>query len=170
MSFPQSLGQSGQPPDKAPTAEERDTGSRWDRSALFRLALLWLVGANLRMAVLALPPLLPEIQHQLGLSETAVGALTSLPVLLLALAAVLGSIAVAHLGPRLALVLGLLVVGVASGARGRGSPACSVRALPSALGSQSFSQRCPASPKPGSRPGCPLPRACTATALSPVRH
>ncbi len=120
MSFPQSLGESGQPPDKAPTTEQRASEGGWDRSALFRLALLWLIGANLRMAVLALPPLLPEIQHQLGLSETAVGALTSLPVLLLALASVLGSIAVAHLGPRLALVLGLLVVGVASGARGFG--------------------------------------------------
>jgi MFS transporter, CP family, cyanate transporter len=94
-----------------------------DRNELFRLALLWLIGADLRMAVLALPPVLPQIQHQLGLSETAVGALTSLPVLLLALAAVLGSIAVARLGPRSALVLGLLVVGAASGARGLGGTA-----------------------------------------------
>ena len=69
MGFPQSLGESGQPPDKAPTAEQRASGSGWDRSALFRLALLWLIGANLRMAVLALPPLLPEIQHQLGLER-----------------------------------------------------------------------------------------------------
>jgi MFS transporter, CP family, cyanate transporter len=75
------------------------------------------------MAVLALPPVLPQIQHELGLSETAVGALTSLPVLLLALAAVLGSITVARLGPRWALVVGLLVVGAASGGRGLGGVA-----------------------------------------------
>jgi MFS transporter, CP family, cyanate transporter len=106
----------------SPAQEGAVAGGR-DRNELFRLALLWLIGADLRMAVLALPPVLPQIQHDLGLSETAVGALTSLPVLLLALAAVLGSIAVARLGPRLALVVGLLVVGAASGARGLGGTA-----------------------------------------------
>ena len=104
-------------------AHEGAVAGRRDRNELFRFALLWVIGANLRMAVLALPPVLPQVQHELGLSETAVGALTSLPVLLLALAAVLGSIAVARLGPRLALVVGLLVVGAASGARGLGGTA-----------------------------------------------
>ena len=66
MSFPQSLGESGQPPDKAPTTEQRASEGGWDRSALFRLALLWLIGANLRMAVLALPPLLPENPAPVG--------------------------------------------------------------------------------------------------------
>ncbi|HYA45536.1 MAG TPA: MFS transporter [Acidimicrobiales bacterium] len=88
--------------------------------SLPRLALLWLIGADLRIAVLALPPVLPDIQRQLHLSEVAVGALTSLPVLLLALGAVVGSAAVALLGPRLALAVGLVVVGAASGARGLG--------------------------------------------------
>lgn len=72
------------------------------------------------MAVLALPPVLPDIQRQLHLSETAVGALTTLPVLMLALGAVLGSAAVARLGPRFSLVVGLVIVGAASGARGLG--------------------------------------------------
>ena len=75
------------------------------------------------MAVLALPPVLPDIQRQLHLSETATSALTNLPVLLLALAAVVGSAAVAYLGPRLTLVVGLVVVGVSSGARGLGGTA-----------------------------------------------
>jgi MFS transporter, CP family, cyanate transporter len=73
------------------------------------------------MAVLALPPVLPDIQRQLHLSETAIGALTNLPVLMLALGAVLGSAAVARLGPRFSLVVGLVIVGAASGARGMGA-------------------------------------------------
>ncbi len=75
------------------------------------------------MAVLALPPVLPDIQRQLHLSETATSALTNLPVLLLALAAVVGSAAVAYLGPRLTLFVGLVVVGISSGARGLGGTA-----------------------------------------------
>jgi MFS transporter, CP family, cyanate transporter len=90
---------------------------------LYRLVLLWFIGTNLRMAVLALPPVLPDIQHQLHLSETALSALTNLPVLLLALAAVLGSAVVARFGPRLALLAGLVVVGLSSGARGLGGTA-----------------------------------------------
>jgi MFS transporter, CP family, cyanate transporter len=87
---------------------------------IYRFGLLWLIGANLRMAVLALPPVLPDIQRQFHLSETAVGALTTLPILLLALGAVVGSAAVARLGPRLALATGLAIVGLSSGARGLG--------------------------------------------------
>ncbi len=52
------------------------------------------------------------------------GALTALPVLLLALIAVPGSLLVARVGARRALVVGLLTVGVAGGLRGLGpSPA-----------------------------------------------
>jgi len=39
------------------------------------LALLWLGGAALRLTVLAVPPVLPLIHADLGLSEAAVGAL-----------------------------------------------------------------------------------------------
>jgi CP family cyanate transporter-like MFS transporter len=105
-----------------PGAANEAPGERGPR-ALYRLGLLWFIGANLRMAVLALPPVLPDIQRELHLSETAVGALTTLPVLLLALGAVVGSAAVARLGPRLSLIVGLVIVGVSSGARGLGGTA-----------------------------------------------
>lgn len=85
-----------------------------------RLGFLWLAGADMRMAVLGLPPVLPEIRHALQLSEGTVGVLTTLPVLLLALGAVGGSAAVARLGPRRALALGLVVVGASSALRGAG--------------------------------------------------
>jgi MFS transporter, CP family, cyanate transporter len=87
------------------------------------------------MAVLALPPVLPDIQHQLHLSEAAIGALTNLPVLLLALAAVVGSAAVARLGPRTTLVVGLVVVGISSGARGlRGTAGLFVASIALGIG------------------------------------
>ncbi len=118
MGSPLSLGGKSGPAEQGP-------GVRAERRALpvYRLALLWFIGANLRMTVLALPPVLPDIQHQLHLSETAIAALTNLPVLVLALAAVVGSAAVARLGPRFTLVVGLVVVGVSSGARGLGGTA-----------------------------------------------
>ena len=85
-----------------------------------RLAFLWVAGADMRMAVLALPPVLPEVRRALHLNEGTVGFLTTLPVLLLALGAVGGSAAVARLGVRRALALGLTVVGTTSALRGAG--------------------------------------------------
>ena len=85
-----------------------------------RLALLWLAGFDLRVTLLAVPPLLPVISRDLGLSATLVGALTTLPVLLLGLAAAVGSVVVAKLGVHRALTLGLLVAAVAGALRGVG--------------------------------------------------
>lgn len=115
-------------------ATQDGPGSRMSEQALIRaasrardrarLALLWLAGADMRIAVLALPPVLPQIRRELHLSEGTVGILTTLPVLLLALGAVGGSAAVARLGPRRALALGLVVVGASSALRGAdGAPA-----------------------------------------------
>ncbi|HLJ66578.1 MAG TPA: MFS transporter [Chloroflexota bacterium] len=72
------------------------------------------------MTVLAVPPLLPAIHHDLGLDEKLVGALTGLPVLLLAVGSVFGSLLVARLGARRALISGLCLLGVAGAARGLG--------------------------------------------------
>jgi len=72
------------------------------------------------MTILAVPPLLPTIHRDLHLSEKLVGALTALPVLLLSAAAVLGSLLVARLGARRALILGLCLVAAAGAARGAG--------------------------------------------------
>src|SRR5260370_16739546 len=47
-------------------------------------ALIVAVGFNLRSVMLAVPPVLPLIQHDLRLSYTATGFLTALPVLGLA--------------------------------------------------------------------------------------
>jgi MFS transporter, CP family, cyanate transporter len=97
-----------------------DTTNPAVRSGALRLPLLWLLGAQLRLTVLAVPPVLPLIHRDLALSEKAIGALSALPVLLLGLAAVPGSLGVARLGARRACLVGLAIVAIAGAARGIG--------------------------------------------------
>ena len=85
-----------------------------------RLLLLWLGGIDLRLTMLAVPPLIPLIHRELNLDEKGVGALVSLPVLLLAVAAVPGALLIAKLGVRGALAVGLGCVAVFGGLRGFG--------------------------------------------------
>jgi len=87
------------------------------RALLIPLGLLWLTGAALRMTVLAVPPLLPLIHADLDLTETDVGTLAGLPLLLFAAAAVPGSLLIARFGAKAALIAGLLVTAAASAAR-----------------------------------------------------
>lgn len=98
---------------------------RLTRTDAVRLLLLWLGGVDLRLTMLAVPPLVPLIHRELHLDEKAVGALVSLPVLLLAAAAVPGSLMIARLGVRGALAVGLGCVAVFGALRGFG-PSTSV--------------------------------------------
>jgi len=93
---------------------------RLTRTDWVRLLLLWLGGIDLRLTMLAVPPLIPLIHRELHLDEKAVGALVSGPVLLLAIAAVPGSLLIAKLGVRGALVVGLGSVAVFGALRGFG--------------------------------------------------
>ncbi len=81
-------------------------------------ALLWLGGFALRAPLLAVPPLLPVIVRELGLSHTAVGLLTGFPVILFAVAAVGGSLLIARFGARRALAFSLAVTAVGGALRG----------------------------------------------------
>jgi CP family cyanate transporter-like MFS transporter len=85
-----------------------------------RLALMWLAGIDLRLTILAVPPVLPMIHRDLHLSETMVAVVNNLPVLTLAGSSIFGSLLVTKLGTRKALVAGLIVIAVASGLRGMG--------------------------------------------------
>jgi CP family cyanate transporter-like MFS transporter len=85
------------------------------------LLMLWLSAAALRVTILSLPPLLPAIHRDLPLHETLVGMLSALPVLLLAVASVWGSLLVARMGARRALILGLCLVAGAGALRGAGT-------------------------------------------------
>jgi CP family cyanate transporter-like MFS transporter len=82
------------------------------------LALLWLSGNALRLTILAVPPLIPMIHDDLAMSATQVGILTGLPSMLLAAAAVPGSLLIARLGVRNAMVIGLLLNAVGGALRG----------------------------------------------------
>lgn len=82
------------------------------------LGLLWCAGLYLRLTVLVAPPLAPRIAADLGLGQAGIGALTTVPVLALALASVAAAFVIARLGPRRALGLALVVVAIGSSARG----------------------------------------------------
>jgi MFS transporter, CP family, cyanate transporter len=84
------------------------------------MALLWIVGIDLRITLLAIPPLVPLIHRDLRLDETAVGALLGLPVLLLAAAATLGSIIISRFDARRTAILGVALLGASSALRGVG--------------------------------------------------
>ena len=84
------------------------------------LFLLWLAGINLRITMLAVPPLIPFIHQDLVLSGKAVGALNGLPVLILGLGALFGSLLLARTGAIRALIAGLAIAAAAGALRGLG--------------------------------------------------
>lgn len=83
-------------------------------------ALLWWGGINLRVTLLAVPPVIPLLHQDLALDQTTIGALSGLPIVLFAVAAVFGSLLIARIGARRALIAGLLIIGIASALRGTG--------------------------------------------------
>jgi CP family cyanate transporter-like MFS transporter len=82
------------------------------------LALLWLAGAAMRLPLLAVPPVIPLIHDDLAMTETQVGALIGMPLIMLALAAVPGSLLIARFGVMRVAVAGLLITTLAAAARG----------------------------------------------------
>ena len=82
------------------------------------LALLWLVGINLRTVVLSVPPTLPALHRALALSYSAAGLLTSLPVLIMAVGAIPGAYLVSRVGARQAVTYGLALLAVGTALRG----------------------------------------------------
>ena len=99
-----------------------------------RLGLLWLAGIDLRLTLLAVPPVLPLIHRELGLDEKGVAALSGLPVLLFGVAAVPGAVLIARLGARRALLLGLCLIGISSALRGLGPSVPMLFAMTTCMG------------------------------------
>jgi MFS transporter, CP family, cyanate transporter len=87
-------------------------------SALTSVALLWLAGNGMRMTILAVPPLIPLIHRDLDMSETEVGILAGLPVVLFACAAVPGSLLIARFGAVTTVIAGLLITALGTALRG----------------------------------------------------
>ncbi|MBI2713625.1 MAG: MFS transporter [Rhizobiales bacterium] len=90
----------------------------WQGRVLTSLLLLWLSGTGLRLTILAVPPVIPLIHDELNLSATEIGILAGLPSMLFAIAAVPGSLLIAHLGVRAALVVGLTLTAIGGALRG----------------------------------------------------
>jgi CP family cyanate transporter-like MFS transporter len=82
------------------------------------LLLLWLAGTALRFTILAVPPVIPLIHDEMHLSATQIGILTGLPSMLFAFAAVPGSLVIARLGVRTALVFGIAINAIGGALRG----------------------------------------------------
>jgi MFS transporter, CP family, cyanate transporter len=87
------------------------------------LGLLWLVGNALRFPILAVPPVIPTLRSELGLSGTEIGILTGLPIILFAVAALVGSRLVGRIGAVAAIVAGLVLTAGGSALRGAASDA-----------------------------------------------
>ena len=79
--------------------------------------VLWLAGVAMRMTILAMPPIIPQVHDELHMSETQVGLLIGLPLALFAVAAVPGSLLIARIGTSLAVIIGMVIAALASGAR-----------------------------------------------------
>jgi MFS transporter, CP family, cyanate transporter len=88
------------------------------RQVLTSIALLWLAGNGLRLTILAVPPLIPAIHDEFRMSETQVGILAGLPVVLFALAAIPGSMLIARFGALTTAIVGLVITGLGSVLRG----------------------------------------------------
>ena len=79
--------------------------------------VLWLAGVAMRMTILAMAPVIPQVHGELHMSETQVGLLIGLPLALFAIAAVPGSLLIARIGSSLAVILGMVIAALAGGAR-----------------------------------------------------
>lgn len=79
---------------------------------------LFLAGVATRMTILAMPPVIPLVHDELHMTETQVGLLVGLPLALFAAAAVPGSLLIARIGTNPALIAGIVIAALASGARG----------------------------------------------------
>jgi MFS transporter, CP family, cyanate transporter len=79
--------------------------------------LLWLGGVAMRMTLLVMPPVIPQVHEALHMSETQVGLLVGLPLAMFALAAIPGSLLIARIGAILAVTLGMTIAALGGAAR-----------------------------------------------------
>jgi CP family cyanate transporter-like MFS transporter len=97
---------------------ERDDvkmGRSWHTT--LALGLIVLVGINLRTALLAVPPILPLLSHDLHLSYTETGLLTSLPTLVMGVASLPLGILIGRVGGRIMVAFGLVLLALGAGLR-----------------------------------------------------
>jgi MFS transporter, CP family, cyanate transporter len=82
------------------------------------VVLLWLAGAALRVSVLAVPPVIPFLRADLAMSATEIGILSGLPMIMIAAAAIPGSLAISKFGALRTLVGASLLAAIGALLRG----------------------------------------------------
>ncbi|MEK9496987.1 MFS transporter [Photorhabdus sp. P32] len=92
--------------------------SFWSIKSFIKLFLLWLAGAGTRLTILATPPIISDIHHDLNLTETQVGIISGLPAVLFSGTAILGSLLIARTSAIKTLIIGLLITSLGSAFRG----------------------------------------------------
>lgn len=93
------------------------TSSDGLRRALLTYGLLWGLGLYLRLTVLVVPPLIPQLKAVLGFSGGEVAIATSLPLVTLALGGLAAGWLLTRLGVRSCMLGGLAVMAIGSGLR-----------------------------------------------------
>lgn len=76
--------------------------------------LLVLIAANMRIAIIVIPPLTTMLQHSLGLSTSEIGSLTSIPLLCFGVFSAIGSFIIKRIGLHTTLMTGLIVLTIAN--------------------------------------------------------
>ena len=88
------------------------------RLPLTALALLWLIGVALRLAILAVPPAIPALREEFSLTGTEIGALSGTAIVIFAVASLAGSRLVARTrGYRGRITAGLPLMALGSASR-----------------------------------------------------
>src|SRR5438046_1795064 len=70
------------------------------RRTVISLGLVWLTAFNLRVILFAIPPSLPAIRSDLGLSFSATGSITAVAVLMMGAASIPGALLATRYGAR----------------------------------------------------------------------
>ncbi len=96
-----------------------DTPPRIARPALVGLGMM-LVAFNMRPALTSVGPLLEAIRAETGLTASGAAFLTTLPVLCLGLACILGPVMVRRTGAERGVLIAILVIALGSALRGLG--------------------------------------------------
>ncbi len=92
-------------------------GRRARLASPWPLVALVFVAINIRTVLLAVPPILPLIQHDLGLSYAATGFLNALPPLMLGLLAYPASFVIGRLGAQRAVLVSVTGLAILNAAR-----------------------------------------------------
>lgn len=88
------------------------------KNVLVAALLLWLSGVALRITILAVPPVISLLHRDLQMSGTEIGILSGLPIMLIAIAAIPGALAISRFGALATLIGGLILTAIGTGLRG----------------------------------------------------